>query len=49
MKFGQAEKRYCYKIPLLHLRNKDAYAADAFSDIKVLTESMVKRLTQETE
>jgi hypothetical protein len=49
LKFGEPEKAYCYKMLLMYLRNNEAYAVDAFSDIKVLTESMVKRLTKETE
>lgn len=48
LKFEMTEKGYCYKMLLTYLRNNEAYAGDEFCDIKVLTESMVKRLTKET-
>jgi hypothetical protein len=49
LRFGKHEKQHCYKMLLMYLRDNEPYAADTFSDIKVLTESMVKRLTKGTE
>lgn len=49
LKFGMTEKGYCYKMLLMYLKDNEAYAGDEFCDIKVLTESMVKRVTKKAE